>query len=107
MQISLESKVAMVTGASSGIGAAIARQLVACGAHVVITGRKQDTIEQVAQDIGPNCLPFAADVSDRADMERMAAAVRQRFGHLDVVGQMRPSVPMRASATSPRTSSTR
>jgi NAD(P)-dependent dehydrogenase (short-subunit alcohol dehydrogenase family) len=85
MHISLDSKVAIVTGASSGIGTAIARQLVECGARVVISGRKQDTIEQAAERIGPNCLGLAADVSNRADMERLVAIVRERFGRLDVV----------------------
>ena len=67
MHISLDSKVAIVTGASSGIGTASARQLVECGARVVITGRRHDTIEQAAERIGPNCLGLAADVSNRAD----------------------------------------
>lgn len=83
--VSLDSKVAIVTRASSGIGASIARQLVECGACVVITGRRQDTIEQAAERIGPNCLGLAADVSNRADMERLAAIIREQFGRLDVV----------------------
>jgi len=85
MHISLDPKVAIVTGASSGIGTAIARQLVECGARIVITGRRQDTIEQAAERIGPDCLGLAADVSNRADMERLVAIVRERFGRLDVV----------------------
>lgn len=85
MQISLEHKVALVTGASSGIGAAIARQLRDCGAQVVITGRNQDTLDQAASNIGSGCLALAGDVSRREDMEAVVETIEATFGRLDIV----------------------
>ncbi|MHC1547876.1 SDR family NAD(P)-dependent oxidoreductase [Phyllobacterium sp. K27] len=85
MDISLKDKVAVVTGGSRGIGEEIARTLVACGARVVITGRKKDTIEAAAAQIGPECVGIVADVSKLCDVEALYRSVEERFGRLDIV----------------------
>ena len=66
-------KVAVVTGASSGIGAAAARALAAAGFHVVCGARRRERIEAVAAEIGGTAVPL--DVTDPASVERFAAAV--------------------------------
>jgi NAD(P)-dependent dehydrogenase (short-subunit alcohol dehydrogenase family) len=80
----LRGKVAVVTGAGSGIGKAIAELFITEGAKVVavdISGN-QDT---VAASLGPNCVPFHADVSKSADVQAMLAAAVSKFGGLHVL----------------------
>jgi len=75
----LEGRVALVTGASRGIGAAVARALSAAGAHVGLASRSGD-------DLGiPDAVAMPADVRDLAALESIAAATAQRFGHLDIL----------------------
>lgn len=85
MDIRLDGKVAVVTGAGSGIGIAIARALVSAGAKVVITGREQETIDKAAGSIGPQCVAVVADVSRLTDMEALYRSVLTQFGRLDIV----------------------
>jgi NAD(P)-dependent dehydrogenase (short-subunit alcohol dehydrogenase family) len=85
MQIALQGKVAVVTGASSGIGLAIAKTLADAGATVMITGRNQDTLDKAAASIGPACFPVVADVSKLDDMEALYRTVVKDHGRLDIV----------------------
>ena len=80
-----QMKVAMVTGAGSGIGRAVALAFGREGYHVVLAGRRADLLEQVAKEIGPNALPVATDVADPASVKALFAACRERFGRLDVL----------------------
>ncbi|UWR15499.1 SDR family NAD(P)-dependent oxidoreductase [Sulfitobacter sp. M368] len=61
----------LVTGGGSGIGAEVARYFAARGARVTITGRRAEKIEAVSQDIGPNCIGIAGDVTNADDRARM------------------------------------
>ncbi|MDX6549751.1 MAG: hypothetical protein QOJ31_435, partial [Gaiellales bacterium] len=82
-----ESPVMLVTGASSGIGAATARQAVAAGYRVVIAARSQNRLEQLATELGGDghALAQRCDVTEWDDVQRLAMAALERFGRIDVV----------------------
>jgi NAD(P)-dependent dehydrogenase (short-subunit alcohol dehydrogenase family) len=81
----LEGKVAVVTGGNSGIGLATAKRFVAEGAHVFITGRRQNELETAALEIGRNVTPVQGDVSKLADIDRLFATVREQKGRVDIL----------------------
>jgi short-subunit dehydrogenase len=82
----LEGAVALVTGASAGIGLAASQKLVARGARVALVARTADKLEQVARDLGPErAAAFALDVSDLGALRELPDRVAARFGRLDVV----------------------
>ena len=77
----LHGKVAWVTGASSGIGAAVARELVRRGATVAISARRKEQLHDVA---GGDMLVLPADVTDAAAVAAAAARVREELGPIDL-----------------------
>ena len=81
----LNDKVAIVTGASRGIGRSIADVFAREGARVVICGRKQETLDQVAAEIGPAVKPVACHVGKPGDIEAMVAATMKEFGRIDIL----------------------
>lgn len=84
----LSGKAVFITGASSGIGEALARRAAQRGAAVVLTARRTDRLEALAaeiRDAGGRALAIAADVTRDGDMEAAAARARGVFGGLDVV----------------------
>ncbi len=81
----LEGKIALVTGASRGIGRAIAESFVREVASVVICGRKRDDIEQVAQEIGPAVIPIVCHVGRSEQIQSMVARVTGELGRIDVL----------------------
>jgi NAD(P)-dependent dehydrogenase (short-subunit alcohol dehydrogenase family) len=90
--VTLEGKVAVVTGASRGLGLAVAEHLVAKGAHIVATARDRAALDQAVGRIrtttrsaGQRVLAIRADASRRADVKRMAARVEREFGRIDVL----------------------
>jgi NAD(P)-dependent dehydrogenase (short-subunit alcohol dehydrogenase family) len=85
MPSTLHGKVAVITGATQGIGLAIAQEFADHGANVVITGREQDQLDEAVAAIGPNCSSVTADVSDWTEMEALFAEVKTRHGRLDAV----------------------
>jgi len=74
----------VITGASSGIGAALAELLAARRKSVVLVARGADALRTVAERCGANALPIAADVTRREDVRRIVAEALKRFGHIDV-----------------------
>jgi NAD(P)-dependent dehydrogenase (short-subunit alcohol dehydrogenase family) len=80
----LQGKVALITGASSGIGRAVAARFAAEGARVFAVARRPQ-IETLHQEIGGDVTGFRADVSQPADVAAMVEACRKRFGRLDVL----------------------
>jgi len=85
MNSRLENKVAIVTGAGSGIGRACALALIREGARVVLVGRRQDRIEEVACEAGAGAVAVAADVSKRTDIERLIERTVNTFGGVNVL----------------------
>jgi dehydrogenase/reductase SDR family member 4 len=81
----LKGKVAIVTGASRGIGRSIAEVFVREGAQVVICGRKQETLDQVAKEIGGGVKPVVCHVGKSADIEALVATTTKEFGKIDVL----------------------
>jgi NAD(P)-dependent dehydrogenase (short-subunit alcohol dehydrogenase family) len=81
----LGNKTAFITGGNSGIGLATARLFVAEGARVAITGRNQKTLDAATQELGPNALVIAADITDVAATEAAVEQAVQKFGKLDVL----------------------
>lgn len=76
--------VIVITGASSGIGAAVARVLGARGDRVVLAARRQTALDQVAREIGSNALTVVTDVTRRSDVERLRDRAIEQFGVIDV-----------------------
>ncbi|MFF8659632.1 SDR family oxidoreductase [Streptomyces huasconensis] len=85
MDLGLKDRVYVVTGATRGLGNATARQLVADGAKVVVTGRDEKTVAEAAAGLGPNAAGVAADNADPAAAGRLIAAAREHFGGFDGV----------------------
>ncbi len=85
---SLEGKVAVVTGGTSGIGRALSLGLAEAGADVVATARRQQQVEETAaaiEALGRKTLRVASDVCDRASLEALSAAVMKAFGKVDIL----------------------
>ncbi|MFI7388753.1 SDR family oxidoreductase [Streptomyces sp. NPDC049813] len=83
MDLGLKDRVYVLTGATRGLGNATARELVADGAKVVITGRDEQRAKDAAAELGPNALGVAVDNADPAAAERVIAVARERFGRFD------------------------
>ncbi|WP_009473008.1 SDR family NAD(P)-dependent oxidoreductase [Rhodococcus sp. JVH1] len=81
----LEGKSALVTGATSGIGRAIATKLVAEGAHVFATGRRQTELDEIVGELGDAVTAVRSDISDLDDLDRVFSAVQERGQGLDLV----------------------
>lgn len=82
--VSMDQKVAVVTGASSGIGEAIAAELAGAGADVVAVGRDRGRLEKLAEALGDRCHPLVADVTDAGSAEAIVAAAA-RLGGVDIL----------------------
>jgi NAD(P)-dependent dehydrogenase (short-subunit alcohol dehydrogenase family) len=80
-----EGKVALVTAAAQGIGAAVARRLADEGASVVVTDLQEDKLAEVAAGIGERALAVRVDVTDAEQVHAAVAAAVERFGRLDVL----------------------
>lgn len=81
----LKGKKAVITGGSSGIGLATARAMLAHGAHVAVTGTRQDKLDAALPRLGPNALAIRADVTSNDDLFRLQRELRSSLGSLDVV----------------------
>jgi len=81
----LQNKVAVITGGSSGIGLATAREFVANGASVVIFGRGKQALDEAVSGLGANCHAVQGDVCKLADVERLFAETKSRFGGVDIL----------------------
>lgn len=84
MDLGLKQRTAVVLGATAGLGAAIARQLGAEGANVVVVGRSEDRASELAASL-PSAIAVAADLTDADAPDRIASAARDAFGQVDVL----------------------
>ncbi|MBI5644218.1 MAG: SDR family oxidoreductase [Deltaproteobacteria bacterium] len=89
MELGLKGKVALVTGASRGIGAAIAKSLGSAGAHVVVNyfkseGKAEDVLKEIKR-LGGDGITFKADVREKGDVEAMVAGALKKFGRIDIL----------------------
>ena len=79
----LEGTVALVTGGGTNLGKAAALELAACGAEVVIAGRRADVLEQAAEQLGERCSWTAGDIRRPEEAEQIVRAALERHGRLD------------------------
>ncbi len=81
----LEGKIALVSGGTSGIGLATARQFASEGAYVFITGRRDRELAAAVKAIGRNVTGVQGDVSNLGDLDRLFAQIKREKGRLDIV----------------------
>jgi NAD(P)-dependent dehydrogenase (short-subunit alcohol dehydrogenase family) len=80
-----QDKVVLVTGGSSGLGLAIAQELAGQGAHVVITGRRQEQLDAALSSLGERAGAIAADVSNADDLAALFNQIQSQHGRIDVL----------------------
>ena len=85
MSQSLKGKVAIITGASSGIGAACARLLAQQGCKLALAARSVDKLEALAAQLPTECMVARADMTQPADIARMVERALERFGRVDIL----------------------
>lgn len=78
-------RVAIITGASTGLGPVMARMMAQEGANVVLAARRLELVETVASGIGDNAIAVRADVTDEADVAAMVEAAMNRWGQVDIM----------------------
>jgi len=86
--IDLTGRAALVTGTTSGLGRRFATVLAACGARVVLTGRRVEKLDELAEEIrgaGGDCLPLALDMTDRQSIRNVVDEAESRFGTIDIL----------------------
>ncbi|WP_237480051.1 SDR family NAD(P)-dependent oxidoreductase [Lichenibacterium dinghuense] len=101
MSNTMEGRLALVTGASRGIGRAVALDLARAGAHVVALARTQGALEELDDDVrrvGGDATLVPCDLKDSEALDRLGAALHERWGHLDVLvanaGVLGPITPI-------------
>ena len=81
----LEGKVAVITAATSGMALATAKRFVEEGAHVFITGRRKDKVDEAVRSIGRNITGVQGDASRLADLDRLYETVKREKGRIDIL----------------------
>jgi NAD(P)-dependent dehydrogenase (short-subunit alcohol dehydrogenase family) len=81
----LEGKIAVITGATSGMALATAKLFVEEGAYVFITGRRQEQLDHAVKEIGSNVTGVQGDAGNLADLDRLYETVKAEKGHIDIL----------------------
>jgi len=81
----MNEQVAIVTGAASGLGLAIAKKLHADGAHVALLDLNADALQTAAKEVGENALKFGIDLTKQDQVESVVSQVAERFGRIDIL----------------------
>jgi 3-oxoacyl-[acyl-carrier protein] reductase len=81
----LAGKVAIITGASTGLGPVMAKTFIREGARVLLTARREELVRQVAADAGGNAIAMRADVTNEGDVTAMVSRAIEEFGHVDIL----------------------
>lgn len=85
MSFELTGKKALITGATGGIGGAIAKSFVSAGASIAISGSRQEKLDAFASELGANVSPIACDLSDLATVENLVKQAEEKLGGLDIL----------------------
>ena len=80
-----EGKTVVITGGNSGIGAQTARQFIAEGAQVIVTGRDESTLKSIREELGQHLHTLKVDVRQLNQLDQLAATVGERFGKVDIL----------------------
>lgn len=95
----LTGRTALVTGATGGIGGAIARALAGAGARIAVSGTRQEVLSAVSADLGPETVALPCDLADPEAVERLVPDAEKELGHLDILvnnaGLTRDNLAMR------------
>ncbi len=83
--INLREKKALLTGASGGIGKAVARELIAAGANVCLTGRNEEELLKLQNELGDNADIIIADLSDHANIISLVKEAEEKLGGIDIL----------------------
>lgn len=83
MSFRFTNKIILITGGNSGIGFAVAKQVVREGGRVIITGRDPKTLQQAQQELGASAEAIRADVGNLNDISSLFERIKQEYGHLD------------------------
>src|ERR1700730_14404662 len=81
----LDGKVAVISGATSGLGLATAKLFVAEGAYVFITGRRQKELDEAVKKVGHNITGIQGDIANLVDLDRLYGQIKKEKGHVDIL----------------------
>ena len=85
MSRSVQGKIAVISGGSTGVGKAVAKQLTESGAQVVVLARRPDRLEAAVAEIGGSALGIPTDIGDGDSVRAAFATVEERFGRVDIL----------------------
>ena len=81
----LSNKVALITGASGGIGMSIVKKMKQCGARLIISGTRQNVLNDLASELGNNVKTIITDLNNKEDVLNLAKEAEASFGHIDIL----------------------
>ena len=83
--LKLKEKKVLITGATGGIGSAMAKRMAKQGADLVLSGTKKDSLETLSSEIGDNCYSFAADLAKKEEIKNLVIWAIEKMGSIDIL----------------------